>query len=446
MSKKAENILKEVLTKIEPSKQDLKKINESLNRFKEKIKKKIKKQKLNAVLFEGGSFAKKTIIKKDSYDVDIFIMFPEKFKKQNISKITEKLLKGFKGTSIIHGSRDYFQIKESNDFFIELIPVIKVKDPKKAENITDLSYSHVKYINKKIKSQKILDEIKIAKAFCYATKTYGAESYINGFSGYSLELLIYYYKSFLKFIKAMVNHDANSKNLKELSLNQKKIIIDIKKDYKKKNDVLLDINSSKLKSPIILVDPTYKQRNVLAALSEETFEIFKQAAKKFLKNPSIKDFEVKKIDLEKIKKDALKKKYEFILFELKTKKPNGAVAGSKLLKFYKHLENEISPKEVSSKERFFEIKNKGFDYSQKNSANCFFAVKSKKEMIIEGPFIKDKKNIKRFKKMHKQIFYNSKKVYAREKFDSTIHEFIENWEKKYKRKIKEMSISEINIK
>ena len=98
--------------------------------------------------------------------------------------------------SIIHGSRDYFQINESKDFVIELIPVIKATDPKKAENITDLSYSHVKYINKKIKNQKILDEIKIAKAFCYATKTYGAESYINGFSGYSLELLIYHYKSF----------------------------------------------------------------------------------------------------------------------------------------------------------------------------------------------------------------------------------------------------------
>ena len=59
------------------------------------------------------------------------------------------------------------------------------------------------------------------------------------------------------------------------------------------------MNSSKLTSPIILVDPTYKQRNALAALSEETFEKFKQASKKFLKNPSIKYFEIVKWDLEK---------------------------------------------------------------------------------------------------------------------------------------------------
>ncbi|MEK6817762.1 MAG: hypothetical protein AABX80_03085, partial [Nanoarchaeota archaeon] len=193
-------LMKEVLVRIEPSRQDLEEINKSLKQFKEKIKEQIKNQKLDAVLFEGGSFAKKTIIKKDNYDLDIFIMFSEKFKGQNISKLTKKLLKGIKGVSVIHGSRDYFKINKFKNFFIELIPVIKVNDPKKAENITDLSYSHVKYINKKIKSQKILDEIKIAKAFCYATKTYGAESYINGFSGYSLELLIYYYKSFLNFI------------------------------------------------------------------------------------------------------------------------------------------------------------------------------------------------------------------------------------------------------
>ncbi|MEK6844780.1 MAG: hypothetical protein AABX44_00835 [Nanoarchaeota archaeon] len=425
MNKKFGDILKEVLERVEPSKQDLEKINESLKQFKEKIKEQINNQKLDAVLFEGGSFAKKTIIKKDNYDVDIFIMFSEKFKRQNISKLTKKLLKGVKGVSVIHGSRDYFKINKLKNFFIELIPVIKVNDPKKAENITDLSYSHVKYINKKIKSQKILDEIKIAKAFCYATKTYGAESYINGFSGYSLELLIYHYKSFLNFIKTMARHK------------QGKIIIDIEKHYKNKNDVLLDMNSSKLGSPIILVDPTYKQRNALAALSEETFEKFKQASKIFLKSPSIKHFEIKKIDLEKIKKDALSKEDEFILLELKTQKPAGAVAGSKLLKFYNHLENEIKS--------FFEVKNKGFEYNQENSARCFFAVKSKKEVIIEGPFTKDEKNIKTFKKFHRKTFYRLNKIYAREKFEFTIDKFIKNWKKKYLRKIIEMSISELKI-
>ena len=464
MNKKVDDILKEILIKVEPSKEELKNINESLSQFKGKIEKQIKRHKLDAVLFEGGSFAKKTIIKKDIYDIDLFLRFSEKFKAnsgkicinsssrksqikgQDISELTEKLLKGFKKVHLIHGSRDYFQIRGSKDFFIELIPVINVKDPKKAENITDLSYSHVMYINKRIKIQKILDEIKIAKAFCYATKTYGAESYIKGFSGYSLELLIYYYKSFLKFIKVIATHKTNAFarhsstgkfEKTERGREQGKIIIDIEKHYKNKNDVLLDMNSSKLGSPIILVDPTYPQRNVLAALSEETFKMFKQASKKFLKNPSIKDFEIRQIDLEKMKKDALNKKYEFILLKLETDKPEGAVAGSKLLKFHNHLENEIK--------KFFEINKKGFNYNQKNSAASFFVVKPKKEIIIEGPFLKDKNNLKKFKKLHKKTFYKLDKIYAREKINFSLKEFFEDWKKKYQRKIREMSISDFSV-
>ncbi|MEJ2268137.1 MAG: hypothetical protein P8X70_03615, partial [Nanoarchaeota archaeon] len=163
-------------------------------------------------------------------------------------------------------------------------------------------------------------EIKLAKVFCYANNCYGAESYIRGFSGYGLELLIHYYGSFLKFIKAI----SKAKN---------KIIIDIEKHYKNKNEILMNVNNSKLKSPIILIDPTYKQRNVLAALSKETFTRFQKVCRKFLENPSIKDFEIKEIDLEKIEKNTKNKNYEFILIKAETKKQQGDIAGTKLLKF-----------------------------------------------------------------------------------------------------------------
>ena len=63
----------------------------------------------------------------------------------------------------------------------------------------------------------------------------------------------------------------------------------------------MNLNDAKLHSPIILVDPTYKQRNVLAALSKETFEIFQTECRKFIKKPSLYSFESKQVDLDKIK-------------------------------------------------------------------------------------------------------------------------------------------------
>ena len=423
--KKNEKILKEVLDKCNPSKEELKEIKKDVDSFCEKINKIIKKLKINAEIFVGGSFAKGTVIKKDKYDVDVFIRYDKKYKNQEISKLTEKILKEYKEYSVIHGSRDYFRVNYRENFYIELIPVKKVNNPKDYENITDLSYLHVKYINKKIKDKKILNEIKIAKSFCYANKCYGAESYIHGFSGYSLELLVYFCKSFEKFVNAM------------MKVGKEKLVIDIEKQFKNKKDVLMDLNSSKLNSPIILIDPTYKQRNVVAALSQETFEKFQKACKEFIENPSIKSFEIKQVDIHKIKENSIKQGKEFISIKTSTEKPEGDVAGSKLLKFYNYLSKEI--------ERFFSIKNKGFEYKQGKSCTCFFVVERKKEIVYSGPFIEDKVNCEKFKKEHKGVYEKEKRLYAKESLNKSLKEFLKEWENKNSRIIKEMYISNLEF-
>ena len=420
MTKKINSILKEVLERIEPPKEELKIVEKNLEEFHRKINKNLKTSKIDAEVFVGGSFAKATVIKKDHYDVDIFIRFDKRYKNDELSKLTKKLLKGIKNVSLIHGSRDYFRIRIRPDFFIEVIPVKKIKSPKEAENITDLSYSHVRYIKRKVKSKKILDEIRIIKAFCYANNCYGAESYIGGFSGYSLELLIYRYKSFLRFIRAMIK-------IKD------KEVIDLEKHYKNKQQILMDINASKLQSPIILIDPTYKQRNALAALSRETFEKFQEDCRKFLRNPNIRAFEIKKVDTEKIKHYAKRKKYEFILLGAKTNKQEGDVAGSKLLKFYKHLGSGI--------EKFFYIKDMGFSYNEKKSARYFFVVKRKNEILIKGPLSKQEKHSKRFKSKYKNVNIKGGKLYAKVKITHNLKKFLNDWKIKNKRRIGDMYIT-----
>ena len=426
MTKQIDSVIKQILPIICPTKDEHNSMKKELNNFLKKLNTEIKKKKIIAQVFVGGSFAKNTLVKKDKYDADVFVRFDKKYKEKELSIILNKLLDSIseKDYLVIHGSRDYFRINLSPVFLIELIPVRKVNSPKESENITDLSYSHVKYIEKKIKSQKVLDDIKVAKAFSHACQCYGAESYISGFSGYSLELLIYYYGSFEKFLNGIIKA-------------KDKEVIDIEKFYKKKQDVLMDLNSSKLISPIILIDPTYKQRNALAALSIETLEKFKVAAKEFLKNPSIKAFEEKKIDLEKIKKDAENKGNEFILIEAHTDKQEGDVAGSKLLKFYRNFEDEL--------ESFYEIKNKGFNYNGKQSARFFFVLKSKKEILFDGPFAEDKNHVKEFKKAHKKTFVKEGRIFAKEEFKLKAKEFFTIWKGKNDKKISEMYITKLEI-
>ncbi|MBI2044108.1 hypothetical protein HYT24_01970 [Candidatus Pacearchaeota archaeon] len=411
-----DSILKEVVEEFKPGESEIKEIDEKLKAFLSKVKEEIKKSKIKAEVFVGGSYPKRTMMKSKEYDVDIFIRFTKK-EGQNLSDLTEKLLKNFKKTRI-HGSRDYFKIRISTRIVFEVVPVLKVRNPKEAENITDLSYFHVNYIRKKLKTEKILNEVVIAKAFCHANNCYGAESYIKGFSGYGIELLIQYYGTFLKF-------------LKETSKAKEKIIIDVEKHYKNRQEVMMNVNSAKLNSPIILIDPTFKQRNALAALSEKTFEEFQKAAKEFLKKPNKRFFETKKINWEEIKKNATRKRLEFIILDVKTNRQEGDIAGTKLLKFYEYITKEIS--------KYFIVKNRGFEYNDGKTAKYFFVVERKKELMFNGPKLNDIENIKKFKKKHKNAVIKNGRLYAKEKNQLDIRKFLQNWEKRNKKLILEMS-------
>ena len=422
--RKIDSVIKEISKDINPSKEELKFIEKNLSEFLKKTKKRIKKLKINAEIFVGGSYAKKTLTKGSLYDVDIFLRFGKKHSEKEYSRLSKKILRRTKRVSVSHGSRDYFRIKISPSVYFEVVPVKKVSKPSQAVNITDLSYSHVKYINKKIKNKKILEEIKLAKIFLKASKSYGAESYVHGFSGYAVELLIYHFKSFEKF-------------LKELTKKRKqKLIIDIENFYKD-GDVLLDINGSKLDSPIILIDPTYKVRNVVAALTDETYEKFQEYARKFLKNPSIDFFKEKEVDYKKLKENASNKNFDFLEIKLKTKKEAGDVAGTKLLKFFNHFSKEIG--------KYFEVKDKYFEYGGKKSGRGYLVLKSRGELVFKGPKIIDKKNLENFGSEHKITFVKGNRIYAKEVINVSGKEFVKKWAQKNKKKLRDMDISEVRI-
>jgi tRNA CCA-adding enzyme len=423
--KKVDGILKEVLLTINPPKEDIKSIDKFLKSFIPEIENKLKAKRIEAQVFVGGSYAKGTMIKKGRYDVDVFIRFEEKYRGKDISKLAKEVLEKTKRKfSVVHGSRDYFHMDVEDNFYIEIIPVIKVKNPKDAENITDLSYFHVGYMKKKLKTEKILEEIRIAKAFCHANHCYGAESYIHGFSGYALELLIYNYKTFLNFAKSIAK-------IKD------KVIIDSEKFYKNKTEVMINMNGAKTMSPIIVIDPTYKERNALAALSEETFKKTKEACEKFLKNPTRECFEVRKPDLELIRKHAEKNGFGFALVKIQTKKQEGDIAGSKLVKFYNHLLNETK--------KFYKVSNEGFEYNGKKEAQFFIVAKGKGDYIITGPDKKDQKNVDAFELKHESVFVKGNKVYAIENYEESVAEFIAEWKIKNNEKIEEMSITDFKI-
>ncbi len=96
-------------------------------------------------------------------------------------------------------------------------------------------------------------------------------------------------------------------------------------------------------------------------------------------------------------------------------------------------------------EKFFETKKNGFNYNGKKSARYFFVVKNKKEILIQGPNVNDKKNVGMFKKKHRHTFIKSKRIYAKEKINFNVKGFIEKWKVKNKKKIREMGVKKLRV-
>jgi tRNA nucleotidyltransferase (CCA-adding enzyme) len=431
MAGKEEKILKEQLSIITPSATELKILDEIVRDILSRLNSQLK----DAKAMIGGSFAKNTIIKKNVYDLDIFVKFNyEKYKMKNlqISDILLGALKKLNGNKlftieVLHGSRDYFRIHLkkktgiSIPVYIEIVPVLDIKKAQDALNITDISPLHVLYVLEKIrKKPELADSIRLAKSFCYGQSCYGAESYIHGFSGYCLEILCIHFGSFQNLLKA-----ANKWNAKN------KIIIDPAYFYRNK-DIMIEMNEAKIISPMILIDPVQSDRNAAAALNEEKLRIFMKAAQEFLKNPSLKFFIKKEISKEEMQKFAKAKKMPLFVIRARSSKEKEDVAGAKLFKIFNILLERFNNEgKAEGKWRY---------NMEKREAEFFFLFKPEKKIEIKGPPVKLKENAEAFKKKWLNAFIKSGNLYAHRK-NKSIKEIISL----PKNQLNEMGIKEIRL-
>lgn len=371
-------VFEEVLKEIKPEKGELKK---EVSAMLLEINKSLKKLKAKAIV--GGSFAKDTFLKED-HDCDIFVKFDYSYKNKDIAKLLGTALKKLKPRRV-PGSRDYYQIKNKINY--EIVPVLNIKSPKKAVNVTDASPLHAAWVKK----SKLSDDIRLAKAFCKAAKVYGAESYIKGFSGHVLDILVIHYGSFKKLLRASTKW-------------KQKTVVDVMKYHK---NVFFELNKSKLQSPLIVIDPIQPERNASAALGIEKYEKFRKAAKGFLKNPSKSFFIKHEPTIDEIKKKAKGKR--LIILNVEALRGKEDIVGAKLLKGFEYLKKSFIKHD-------FKLINAGWSWDKKIKSMFWFVLDKKslsQTTIRKGPPLSDKKNASKFKRKHKKATIKGNKLYAK---------------------------------
>ena len=359
------DILHRVLHDIKPTPQEEQHVHAIVNNVQRTLHVK------DARIILGGSGAKNTWLSHTT-DIDLYVSFDYaayKTKSTHLADIIERhLKKTFKRYLRLHGSRDYFQVTFKG-YTIEIIPILSITRSTKAQNITDVSLLHVKHI-KQFAQQS--DDMRLAKQFARAQNVYGAESYIKGFSGYVLELLVAHYGSFLRLLKAA-------------SRWKHRTIIGSKNAVQR-------LNNAKKASPLILIDPVQSDRNVAAALSQEKYTLFKKACQRFLARPSRTFFTPRTITI-----TALKKKGHVSVITAQTISPKRDIGGAKALKAFEFLLNHLNE---------FGITSRHFDYDGKTITFTITTRTAtlKPTMKLYGPpfSLTNTNALERFKQAHKK--------------------------------------------
>lgn len=373
--------LDEIKKELRPSDLILKEVDS----FIKKINESLMKSRIKARCVRGGSTAKGTFLKGD-HDVDLFVVFDYSYRGKDISKALAESIKSLKPQTV-HGSRDYFHIKKDNMTF-EIVPVLEVKDTSNVENVTDMSPHHVAWVNERL-NDNLRDDIRLTKKFCKAAKVYGAESYIQGFSGHVIDILIIHYGGFLNLLKAA-------------SKWKKKTVIDVMKHHK---DALKELDKSKTYGPLIIVDPVQKGRNAAAAISEEKFERFIEASKAFLKKPSKEFFMEKTFNIEKIRTG---KGNQLVIVDIVSLDGKTDVVGAKILKIHEQISRQLMLNN-------FTILETDWKWDKRRDAQIYFLIKEKllsKTFVRQGPPPSKKFACIDFKAKNKDVFTKDKRLYA----------------------------------
>ena len=216
-----------------------------------------------------GSVAKNTALKGKS-DIDIFIAFPldsdKKYLKETGLDLAHKCCEEFSSKPNHHFASHPYVTTNIEDCEVDIVPCYSISNGDELKSAVDRTILHTKFVKQNL-SKKQEDEVLLLKRFMAMTGTYGSEFKVGGFAGYLCELLIIYYETFENTLKAAINWKYGE-------------VIDLK-NY---------ATSNQFKDPLIVIDPTDKNRNVGAALRLDKMSEFIQSARNYIFSDNKKDY------------------------------------------------------------------------------------------------------------------------------------------------------------
>jgi len=342
------DVLKKVKAVTVPNNILRKKVDSIANQVFSLVNKEAEKQKSVVSIHFGGSYAKETWT-RGKIDIDIFVKFKKTTTEKNFEKIGRKIgfdsLKKFK--PYVRYSEHPFVEANIDGVGVNVVPCYNVKNGE-WKSAADRSTFHTEFMSEKL-TGLMKDDIRVLKCFLEKNGMYGAEIAKQGFSGYVCEVLVYYLGSFEKVLKKIA---------------------------KLQNNEMIGESPRKFESPMVLIDPIDRNRNLGAAISIENVTNFILIARNFLKKNSVSYFKEKS-------KLSVPKEFakNMLVINFKYKKRSDDIIYGQIKRAANSIESQMN------KEGFNVLRNDSLAYDE-NNASLIFLLESiiiSKNEIRTGP-------------------------------------------------------------
>ncbi len=272
--KAARAVFARELEEVKPTKKELEDSVMDINHLTASLKKIVPKDIEIRVV---GSVVRGTQLRGES-DVDVFLLFPKKYKREKITKDGLDYAK-----RLARASGDTYEVKYAEHPYARLfvralairadiVPAYNIDNIEDMSTSVDRSPMHADFINKHL-STKQRDEVRVLKHLLKRQGLYGAEVRTSGFSGYLCELLIYQYGSLTSLMESASSF-------------KPPVLLDPKGRRMLSDPSLV----KRFNSMFIVIDPVDRERNVAAGVSTETLARFVLLCRKFTKKPSASFF------------------------------------------------------------------------------------------------------------------------------------------------------------
>lgn len=290
---KIEVLLSEVLQELTPRDDERAKVNSIVNEVTQKINEICKQMNVKARAELQGSVAKDTWISGDK-DIDIFIIFSKDTPTTEVRTLGLQIARKAAGTNYVECYAEHPYVRAFiNSYTVDIVPCSEFDlSSGRPQTATDRTPLHTRFIKDRL-VEHLKGEVRLLKGFMKGIGAYGAEIKISGFSGYLCELLTLHYGSFLNVV-------SNAKSWKPFST-----VIDLVNHYDDPKQAL-----KIFKSPLVVIDPIDKNRNVAAALSLEKLALFMLACHVFTLKPSKMFFKPETHSMKEATRDDVKKYLE----------------------------------------------------------------------------------------------------------------------------------------